>query len=51
MPDPAKLPDIYLIPVAPKVDRNHLLLALKRGAAIEGATLVKGDSYITVRAR
>ena len=49
--DAAKLPEAYLVPVAAKIDRASLLTALKRGDVIEGASLIKGEAYITVRAR
>ena len=51
VPDASKLPEAFLIPVPPKVDRTNLLAALKNGDVVEGASLVRGEAYITVRAR
>ena len=49
--DAGKIPQSYLVAVAPKIDRANLLSALKRGEIVEGASLIKGEAYITVRAR
>jgi hypothetical protein len=47
--DEAQLPDIYLVPQPPKVNRNLLLDALKSGSVIAGASLVLGEPHIMVR--
>ncbi len=47
----AKLPDAYLLPQPAKVDRLSLTAAIKRGEQIEGARLVRGEAFITVRTR
>lgn len=49
--DESKLPGSFLIPQPPKVDRVALLQALKRGEAIEGATLLPGTPHIAVRTK
>ena len=51
VPDATKLPELFLIPVPPKIDRIHLLAALKNGDVVEGASLIRGEAHITVRAR
>jgi hypothetical protein len=47
----AKVPEAYLQPQPPKLDRVALTNALKRGETVEGASLAPGEPYITVRAR
>lgn len=47
----AKIPEAYLLPQPAKLDRVGLTNALKRGEAVEGASLGPGEAYITVRAR
>lgn len=47
--DEAKLPETYLIPQPPRLDRAGLLSALKQGSQIEGASLVPGRPHIAVR--
>lgn len=47
----AKIPELYLQPQPPKLDRVFLTNALKRGEKVEGAVLGPGEPYITVRAR
>jgi hypothetical protein len=51
VPDAATLPDSFLVPSPPKIDRIKLLAALKAGAVIEGASLVKGEAYVMVRTK
>jgi hypothetical protein len=47
----AKIPQTYLVPQPPKIDRAGLTSALKRGEIVDGASLGPGDAFITVRAR
>jgi hypothetical protein len=47
----AKLPEQFLLPQPPKPDKAAISAALKRGDVIEGAGLVAGDPFITVRTR
>jgi len=47
----SKIPEIYFVPQPAKLDRTGLLNAVKRGEAIEGASLVTGQPYIAVNTR
>lgn len=49
--DEAKVSDPFLIPQAPKLDRAAMLLALKRGEAVEGACLIEGQPHLQVRVK
>lgn len=49
--DETKLPTTFLVPQPAKPDRSALSAALKRGESVDGAVLVAGDPYITVRTR
>lgn len=49
--DEAQIPDHFLVPQAPRLDRAGLLNALKRGEAIEGAVLLNGEPHIAVRTK
>lgn len=42
--DGVTVPDQYLIPQEPKVDRKAIIAELKSGAVIEGMRLVQGES-------
>ena len=42
--DESKLPEIYLIPQQPKIDKKLLLKDLKAGQEVEGARLVQTES-------
>jgi hypothetical protein len=47
----AKVPEVFLVPQPPKVDRTKLSQALKAGEVIAGAILVPGEPHIAVRTR
>jgi len=47
--DERKLPETYLVPQPPKVNRTLLVTALKQGEVVEGAMLVAGAPHIAVR--
>jgi len=47
----AKVPDVYLVPQPPRVDRLALMAAIRRGEQVEGARLVWGEPYISVRVK
>ena len=49
--DEAKIAELYLIPQPPRLDRAGLLVALKRGEAIEGAKLADGQPHLQVRTK
>jgi predicted DNA-binding protein len=49
--DEAKITEPYLIPQPPRLDRAGLLVALKRGEAIEGASLTEGQPHLQVRTK
>jgi hypothetical protein len=49
--DESRLPALYLVPQPAKPDRAAITAALKRGEAVEGATLVQGQPYISVSTR
>jgi predicted DNA-binding protein len=49
--DEAKISDPFLIPQPPRLDRAGLLLALKRGAVVEGASLIEGQPHLHVRVK
>lgn len=49
--DEAKVSYPFLIPQAPKLDRAAMLLALKRGEAVEGACLIEGQPHLQVRVK
>ena len=49
--DEAQIPDLFLVPQAPRLDRAGILHALKRGEAIEGAVLLEGEAHIQVRTK
>jgi hypothetical protein len=46
-----RIPEAYLLPQPPKLDRVGLTAALKQGEQVEGASLGPGEAFITVRAR
>lgn len=46
--DDSHIPDEYLIPQMPKIDKTALGKALKEGKEIKGVELVK-NSYVTIR--
>lgn len=47
--DEAAVPETFLIPQPPRVDRAGLLSALKQGSQIEGVALAPGRPHIAVR--
>ena len=49
--DESKLPQDYLIPQPPRLDRAGLLSALKQGSQVEGASLAPGRAHISVRTK
>ena len=49
--DESKLAPDYLIPQPPKPNRAGITEALKQGVAVEGASLIQGQPYITVSTR
>ena len=49
--DEGKIPEAFLVPQPPKLDRLKLTAALKQGEVVEGAALVHGEPHITVRTR
>ena len=49
--DQDKVPEEYLIPQPPKIDRAGLIGALKRGDVIPGTALVEGQMHVAVRVR
>lgn len=49
--DEAKISEPYLIPQPPRLDKAGLLLALKRGDVVEGATLIEGQPHLHVRTK
>lgn len=49
--DESKIPEDFLTPQPPKLNRTAISAALKRGDAVEGATLCSGDLHIAVRVK
>lgn len=49
--DEDQIPDEYLVPVRPRIDRAGMLARLKQGDAIPGALLVDGQPHISVRVK
>jgi hypothetical protein len=49
--EPTIIPQAYLIPQPPKIDRASISAALKRGEIVEGATLATGNPFIAVRSK
>jgi len=49
--DEAKIPEPFLIPQPPKLDRAAMLSALKRGKVVEGASLIEGQPHLQVRVK
>jgi hypothetical protein len=49
--DEKSLPEGFFVPQEPRLDRQALTQSLKDGQTYDGAVLVFGDPYITVRAR
>ena len=49
--DQDKVPEDYLVPQPPKVDRTGLISALKRGDIIPGTVLIEGQMHVAVRVR
>lgn len=49
--DEKLLPESYLVPQQPKIDRTAITSALKRGDVVAGAHLILGEPYITVRTK
>ena len=47
--DETEIPEQYLIPVMPKIDRRELLADLKNGAQIPGASLNNGSITLQIR--
>jgi hypothetical protein len=47
----SKVPEAFLVPQPPRLDRSKLAQALKAGEVIEGAALVPGEPHIAVRTR
>ena len=43
------LPEQYLIPQEPKVDKKAVMEALKAGDAVPGASLDRGDDFLVIR--
>lgn len=49
--DENQIPEEYLIPVRPRIDRAGMLAKLKQGTSIPGAMLVDGQPHISVRVK
>jgi hypothetical protein len=49
--DEEKVPEEFLVPLPPRLDRASLLSKLKQGDVIPGATLIYGQPHISVRVR
>jgi len=49
--DEARIPEEFIVPQPPRLDRAGLLSALKRGDSIPGTFLVSGDLHISVRVK
>ena len=49
--DETRIPQAYLIPQAPRLDRQGLAASLKAGAQIDGAALEAGHPHISVRTK
>lgn len=49
--DEGAIPDTYLVPQPPKLDRQAIATALKLGLAISGAKLEAGRPHISVRTK
>jgi hypothetical protein len=49
--DETKLPAIFFVPQPSKLDRSSLFNTLKRGEAVEGASLILGSPHVAVRTR
>lgn len=49
--DEAEIPDEFLIPVRPRIDRAAMLVKLKHGDPVPGALLVDGQPHISVRVK
>ena len=51
IPDESKVPESFLVPQPPRIDRAGLLSALKQGSQVEGASLAPGRTHIAVRTK
>lgn len=49
--DEARIPQTFLIPQAPRLDRQGLVASLKAGAQVDGAILEAGHAHISVRTK
>jgi hypothetical protein len=49
--DEHEIPERFLVPQPPKINRTAVSEALKAGEAVTGASLVQGQPYITVSCR
>jgi hypothetical protein len=49
--DEEKIPNEFLVPQPPRLDRAGLISALKRGDVVPGTILVNGEMHIAVRVR
>ena len=49
--DEEKIPDVFLVPVPPRLDRSALLSTLKQGEPVPGVVLVHGQPHISVRVK
>src|SRR5690606_24620040 len=49
--DEKTIPDVYWLPQPPKLDRQGLLTAIKRGSQIPGASLSNAQPVLSVRAK
>jgi hypothetical protein len=49
--DETQIPQDFLVPVAPRIDRASLLTRLKQGECIAGTALVEGQPHISVRVK
>ena len=49
--DEAIIPDAFLVPLPPRLDRSTLLSTLKQGTVVPGVMLVHGQPHISVRVR
>jgi hypothetical protein len=49
--DGSQIPEAFLIPLPPKIDRTAITAALKRGEIVTGAAFETGNSFIAVRTK
>jgi hypothetical protein len=49
--DEANISEPFLVPQPPRLDRAGLLVALKRGEMVAGASLIEGQPHLHVRTK